>query len=98
MSAANVLAPAVFEQARAQIQQCRDAPPDEAKRGFVSAMNHLIEARNRALAGDRVAAAREPALRQLNAILSLMASIEFPTSGLHRKRMNQVVEALAKAR
>jgi hypothetical protein len=97
MSAPDELAPSVFEEARARIQQCRDADPEEAKRGFVAAMNDLIAARNRALAGDRTAAARDPALRQLNAILSLMASIEFPQSGLHRKRMDQVVEALARA-
>jgi hypothetical protein len=98
MSAPDDLAPALFEEARAQIEQCRNAAPEEAKRGFVAAMNRLIAARNRALAGGPTADARDPALRQLNAILSLMASIEFPQSGLHRERMQQVVEALARAR
>jgi len=74
-----------------RIAHCRNAPVDQAKEAFGAAMVRLIEARNARLAAVD---ATDPELQQLNAILSLMASIEFPLAGLHRERMDQVTRAL----
>lgn len=77
------------------IERCRDAPVAQAKETFVQAMTQMIRARNERLralpAGE---SARDGELRQLNAILSLMYSIEFPLAGFHRDRLDQVNQAL----
>jgi len=87
--------PDVVRSVRERVQHCRDAPLEQAKEAFAAAMVQLIQARNRRLSsGRRPAAANDPELRQVNAILSLMASIEFPLAGLHRERMDKVADAL----
>ena len=72
----------------AQIAQCRDAPAGKAKEAFGEALGRVIQLRNERLHADGTM------LRQLNAVLSLMASIEFPLGGFHRERIGQVVRAL----
>lgn len=72
------------------VRRCRDAPAAQAKETFGQAMLQVIRARNERL---RDSSAREQQ-RRLNAILSLMASIEFPLGGFHRERLEQVVQAL----
>jgi hypothetical protein len=77
------------------VQRCHDMPPAQAKQTFDEALVRMIRARNERLrklgAGER---ARDGELRQVNAIVSLMYSIEFPLAGFHRKRLDQVTQAL----
>lgn len=77
------------------IQRCRDMPAAQAKEIFGEAMGRMIRVRNERLralpAGE---SARDGELRQLNGILSLMYSIEFPLGGFHRDRLDQVTQAL----
>lgn len=77
------------------IQRCREAPASQAKETFGDAMVRMIRVRNERLralpAGEST---RDGELRQLNAILSLMYSIEFPLAGFHRDRLDQVTQAL----
>ncbi len=80
-----------------QVQACVKAPPDEAKATFGHAMARLVRCRNRAIARTQ-APAQDRALRDLNAVLSLMVGIEFPLMGLHRERMEQVTRALQRMR
>lgn len=77
---------------RAGVAACRDAPADRANEEFAPAMARLIAVRNAQLsAADGAAHALLP---QLNAILSLMAGIEFPLAGFHRERIDSVIGAL----
>jgi hypothetical protein len=76
-----------------QIDDCREAPAPEAKQAFAAATNRVIGARN-ARVRSGPAADREATLRRLNALLSLMISIEFPLSGLHRERMGAVAKEM----
>jgi hypothetical protein len=91
--------PDTLEDAIALIRHCRDAPVDEANAAFDRAMQRVIRDRNeriRTLSAGT--AASDATLRKLNAILSLMASIEFPLAGFHRERLDQVAEQLQQVR
>jgi hypothetical protein len=82
----------VVDGVREQVARCHDAPVEEGKALFSAAMVRLVAARNARLRS--AGAAADPQLRQLNAVLSLMASIEFPLAGFHRERIAQVEQAL----
>ena len=78
-----------------KIQACHDAPAPKAKEIFGEAMVGVIRVRNERIRALSVAdAARDGELRRLNAILSLMASIEFPLAGFHRDRLAEVTREL----
>jgi hypothetical protein len=80
---------------RLQIERCRGAPVDEGKQAFASATSDLVRVRNQRLAAASAGGAgRDPGLRKLDALLSLMASIEFPMAGFHRDRIDQVIGGL----
>lgn len=85
---------AVLRQATAEIEGCEDAAPHEGKQAVRMAMLQLIEARNALIRQG----ADEPRLVALNAVLSLMASIEFPLAGFHRERLKAVGRALESLR
>lgn len=77
------------------VGRCRDAPVAEAKETFGEALVRMIRVRNERLrALPPGESARDGELRQLNAIVSLMYSIEFPLAGFHRDRLDQVTQAL----
>jgi uncharacterized protein (DUF2342 family) len=76
-----------------EVDQCREAPAAEAKQTFAQAMNRVIRARNAWIA-SRQGEQQEAMLRRLNALLSLMSSIEFPLGGFHRERIGGVVQEL----
>ena len=67
---------------------CGDVPVAQAKERFAEAMKRVIALRNRQITGGAGLGADD--LRALNALLSLMASIEFPLAGFHRERLEQV--------
>jgi hypothetical protein len=81
--------------AAAEIRSCHDAPAGQAKETFAHALDRLVRLRNeRIRAQSATAAANDSELQRLNAILSLMAGIEFPLGGFHRERLGQVEQAL----
>ena len=95
----------VLRDAAAAIAQCRDCPPEEGKQVFSRGFRLAVRARNammgplqppRQPAGAADAAARRntATLRQLNALLSLMSSIEFPLAGFHRERLDAVTREM----
>ncbi|NEX61004.1 hypothetical protein [Noviherbaspirillum galbum] len=75
----------------------RLAPGEQVKSRFGDALDAAIAARNRLIAlardvdGDEKAAACLPAV---NALLSMMSSIEYPLEGLHLQRMQTVRQEL----
>ena len=76
-----------------RIDGCHEAEAAQAKEAFGAVMTRVIAARNAWMRPD-AGADREPTLRRLNALLSLMASIEFPLAGLHRERMEAVAREM----
>ena len=83
--------PSLLEAAQA-VRTCTGQPPAEAKQTFHRAMCDVIDVRNRMLASDNVP---DPDRRdQMNSLLSLMSSIEFPLGGFHSERMQSVVRTL----
>lgn len=78
-----------------RIRHCRGAPVAQANESFDAAMQRVIRERN-----ERIAAlgaeqrSQDTRLRQLNSVLSLMASIEFPLAGFHRERLDKVATAI----
>lgn len=82
---------AVREAARS-VQVCTAEPPDAAEQTFHRAMRQVILARNGLLTQD---VTPDPGqLNRINAVLSLMSSIEFPLAGFHSGRLEQVIGAL----
>ena len=79
----------------AELEGCRTAPLPRAKEHFTGAMLELIRVRNARLPRG-AAASDDDHLGQLNAVLSLMASIDFPLAGFHRERLDGVTGALRK--
>jgi hypothetical protein len=77
----------------AVVERCREAPAPEAKKAFGEAMVQIIRARNEHL-GARAASAGDPRLPRVNALLSVMSSIEFPLGGFHRERLGEVDQAI----
>lgn len=85
----------LLQDARSRLRACHDLPVEEGKQVFQGIVKDLVDARNRKLAGKAPQPdAREPSLRQLNALLSLVASVEFPLAGFHRDRIDEVAQAL----
>ena len=82
------LAEALREGAQ-RIDACHEAAPAQAKETFAAVMSRVIAERNAWMRAER-RPGHEATLRRLNALLSLMASIEFPLAGLHRERMHAV--------
>lgn len=76
-----------------RIESCHQAPAAQAKQTFGAVMTDVIAARNACLRSG-ADASRQATLRRLNALLSLMASIEFPLAGFHRERMDAVVREM----
>lgn len=76
-----------------RVESCHQAPAAQAKQTFGAVMTDVIAARNACL---RVGPdpSRQATLRRVNALLSLMSSIEFPLAGFHRERMDTVVREM----
>jgi hypothetical protein len=94
----NAMHESIAEAARAaasEIRGSQEAPAGKAKQVFADALDRIVRVRNERIrtrsAGD---AAQDDELQRLNAILSLMAGIEFPLGGFHRERLVQVEQAL----
>lgn len=88
-----------LREAADHLDGCSDPSAEQARRCFHQAFTRVIGARNhlmRAWASERGAeapAAREPEggrlqLVKLNALLSLMASFDFPLAGFHPERLD----------
>lgn len=58
------------------------------------AVSFLVRLRERMMEQDQTAPAAPLSLARVNAILSVLAGIEFPLAGVHWKRMEQVRDAL----
>lgn len=83
---------AALREAARSVQMCMAQPPEAAKQTFHGAMRQVIRVRNGLLTQE---AALDPGqLDRINAVLSLMSSIEFPLAGLHSGRLEQVIRAL----
>lgn len=81
-----------LREAARSVQACTAQPPESAKQNFHEAMRHVIQVRNGLLTQE---AAPDPGqLDRINAVLSLMSSIEFPLAGFHSGRLEQVIQAL----
>ena len=89
--------PDTLQAAVERIRECRDASVEQANATFETAMQRVIRERNeRIVALEAARRGQDARLRQLNAVLSLMASIEFPLAGFHRERLDQVASAIEK--
>lgn len=75
------------------VASCERQPVDEAKKAFADATREVIAARNELIDGDR----EDARLAKINALLSLMASVEFPLGGFHRERFGATVKAIRAA-
>ncbi|MDQ6680118.1 MAG: hypothetical protein M3Y67_04035 [Pseudomonadota bacterium] len=83
---------AAIREAARSVEVCMAQPPDPAKQSFHWAMRHVIQVRNGLLTQQ---AAPDPGqLDRINAVLSLMSSIEFPLAGFHSGRLEHVIRAL----
>jgi hypothetical protein len=93
MSDANDSLTAALQAGAAAVERCHDAPAEQAKKAFGDAMLRIIAARN-----DRIHALTQGAddeqLPRVNALLSVMSSIEFPLAGFHRERLGEVDSAM----
>jgi len=56
-------------------------------------MIQVIRARNERIRA-LTAGADDPQLPRVNALLSVMSSIEFPLAGFHRERLDEVAKAM----
>jgi hypothetical protein len=87
-------------EAAATVARCEQQPTEQAKRAFAETFTRIVQVRNaliaQAQAPDGTAAAGSPVLQDANALLSLMASIEFPLGGFHADRFRAVVAALGR--
>ena len=82
-----------FDAAAACLDEARGKPAAEAKQAFGRAMVAVIGARN-ALLRTPPGQADRSQLDRVNALLSLMASIEFPLAGFHSDRLELVARQL----
>lgn len=82
-----------FAAAAACLAQAHGKPAAEARQDFGRAMVAVIGARNGLLQSPPGKADRSQ-LDRVNALLSLMASIEFPLAGFHSDRMELVAREL----
>lgn len=82
-----------FDAAAACLAQAHGKPAAEARQDFGRAMVAVIGARN-ALLQARPGQADRSQLDRVNALLSLMASIEFPLAGFHSGRLELVAREL----
>lgn len=80
------------------VRQARGSPPGSGKETFGRATQLVIGVRNGRLAGAAGTPsggdADQPPLQRLNALLSLMASVEFPLGGYHAERMDAIEREL----
>lgn len=89
-----------LQEAADHMDRCAGSASEEAKRCFHEAFTRVIRARNhlmQAVASERHGGAAPSAgetargelqLRQVNALLSLMASFDFPLAGFHPERLD----------
>jgi hypothetical protein len=82
--------------AAGQVAECAEAPVEEAKRKFADAFRAVVGVRNDLIAapGETPSAPAADLLPKLNALLSLMTSIEFPLGGFHRERFGSTVRTI----
>lgn len=95
-----------LHEAAEHMDRCRDAPAEEAKRCFREAFQRVIRVRNHLMRADAQerhgagvpaaphAQGGELQLQQLNALLSLMASFDFPLAGFHPERLDGAREEI----
>lgn len=76
-----------------RIERCHEAPAPQAEQTFDDATTRVIGVRN-AWMKSETSPERQATLRRLNALLSLMASIEFPLAGFHRERLDAVTKEM----
>ena len=90
----------VLQQAAATVAACEQLPIEQAKRSFAEAFQQVVQVRNGVIVQRRAqdaAGATDRQLKELNALISLMASIEFPLGGFHGDRFASTVRLLHKA-
>lgn len=93
MSDANNSLTAALRAGAAAVERCRDAPAEQAQAAFGDAMTRIIAARNDCIHA-LTPSANDEALPRVNALLSVMSSIEFPLAGFHRERLGEVDKAV----
>jgi hypothetical protein len=79
-------------QALQTVQQARRDQPGQGKKTFRGALLLVVGVRNERMRGRPAADAAS--LEQLNALLSVMSSVEFPLGGYHSERMDLVERQL----
>lgn len=72
------------------VAACEQQPVEQAKKAFAEATREVIAARNELIACER----DDARLAKVNALLSLMASVEFPLGGFHRERFGATVRTI----
>jgi hypothetical protein len=88
----------VLHEAAATVARCEHQPVEQAKRAFAETFTRVVQVRNALIADAQrphdTGAAAARVLVDANALLSLMASIEFPLGGFHHERFGATIAAL----
>lgn len=80
-----------LEDAAGRIEACRDLEPESGRQCFHEAYLQVVGLRNRLLRAEQ----RE-GLSELNALLSLMSSVQFPLAGIHRDRLQAIADGIGR--
>jgi hypothetical protein len=93
------VSPSVREHCRHALARLQDAIDDQtsALTGHVAeAERLLVRARDELIAGRRRAASSDAGLDDVNAILTLVAGVEYPLGRVHREALRSSAEALGR--